>query len=118
MKQTESLRKNQDFQRVYKKGKSCADRYLVMYVLPNEMEINRLGVSVSRKVGNSVVRHKMKRRIKEYYRGKEDQFRCGFDIVVIVRKGAVGKTYKEIGGAIMHLAHLHNLIDKKTGESQ
>ncbi len=111
MKQTESLRKSQDFQRVYRKGKSYANKYLVMYVLSNQTAENRLGISVSRKVGNSVVRHRMKRLIKENYRRKEDQFRCGFDIVVIVRKGAVGKTYKEIGSAIMHLARLHNLID-------
>ena len=57
MKYSESLKKNRDFQQVYKRGTSKANRYLVMYVLPNQHMMNRLGISVSKKVGNSVVRH-------------------------------------------------------------
>ena len=57
MKDYTSLKKNIDFQKVYKEGKSKANKYLVMYVLPNDLGINRLGISVSKKVGNSVVRH-------------------------------------------------------------
>ena len=57
MKYSESLKKNRDFQNVYKKGKSYANRYLVMYVLENDTDRNRLGISVSKKVGNSVIRH-------------------------------------------------------------
>ena len=64
MKYTESLKKNRDFQQVYKKGTSFANRYLVMYVMDNGLEINRVGISVSKKVGNSVVRHRVKRLIK------------------------------------------------------
>ena len=56
MKYSESLKKNRDFQQVYKRGTSKANRYLVMYVLPNQHMMNRLGISVSKKVGNSVVR--------------------------------------------------------------
>ena len=58
MKYSESLKKNRDFQNVYKKGKSYANRYLVMYVLKNDTDRNRLGISVSKKVGNSVIRRK------------------------------------------------------------
>ena len=54
---SESLKKNQDFQSVYRNGKSYANRLLVMYVLENNLDKNRLGISVSKKVGNSVVRH-------------------------------------------------------------
>ncbi len=53
MKYSESLKKNRDFQQVYKRGTSKANRYLVMYVLPNQHMMNRLGISVSKKVGNS-----------------------------------------------------------------
>ena len=70
MKYSESLKKNRDFQQVYKRGTSKANRYLVMYVLENHdrhME-NRLGISVSKKVGNSVVRHRVTRLIRESYR--------------------------------------------------
>ena len=56
MKFSESLKKNKDFQVVYKNGKSYANRYLVLYIRENGMDKNRLGISVSKKVGNSVVR--------------------------------------------------------------
>ena len=68
MKDYTSLKKNIDFQNVYKEGKSKANKYLVMYVLPNDLGINRLGISVSKKVGNSVVRHHLTRLIRESYR--------------------------------------------------
>ncbi|MCD8067703.1 MAG: ribonuclease P protein component, partial [Lachnospiraceae bacterium] len=56
MQFTESLKKNGDFLKVYKNGRSYGNRYLVMYVLENGTGRNRLGISVSKKVGNSVVR--------------------------------------------------------------
>ena len=65
MKFSESLKRNSDFQRVYREGKSYANRYLVLYVLQNQTERNRLGISVSKKVGNSVVRHRMARLNRE-----------------------------------------------------
>ena len=114
MKYSESLKKNRDFQQVYKRGTSKANRYLVMYVLENHdrhME-NRLGISVSKKVGNSIVRHRLTRLIRESYRLQEERFRCGLDIIVIARIGAKGKGYKEIVGAMLHLAHLHKIIDE------
>ena len=55
MKFSESLKKNKDFQSVYRNGKSFANKCLVMYIIPNELNKNRLGISVSKKVGNSVV---------------------------------------------------------------
>ena len=73
MKYSESLKKNRDFQNVYKKGKSYANRYLVMYVLENDTDRNRLGISVSKKVGNSVIRHHVTRLIRESYRRSEER---------------------------------------------
>ena len=111
MKYSESLIKNKDFQNVYKHGISYANKYLVMYVLDNKTSQNRLGISVSKKVGNSIVRHRLTRLIRESYRLQEDRFKCGFDIVVIARIGAKGKSYKEIDSAMLHLGHLHEIID-------
>lgn len=82
-----------------------------MYVLDNKTSQNRLGISVSKKVGNSIVRHRLTRLIRESYRLQEDRFKCGFDIVVIARIGAKGKSYKEIDSAMLHLGHLHEIID-------
>ena len=109
MKFSESLKKNKDFQYVYRKGKSYANRYLVMYVIQNDLRKNRLGISVSKKVGNSVVRHRLTRLIRESYRSSEVFFKCGYDIVVIVRVSAKEKTYKEMESALKHLGKLHNL---------
>ena len=61
MKFSESLKKSKDFQNVYNKGNSYANRLLVMYVLENHTDKNRLGISVSKKVGNSVIRHHFER---------------------------------------------------------
>ena len=93
MEFSESLKKNQDFKTVYGHGKSCANRYLVMYVLGNDSSGNRLGISVSKKVGNSVVRHRLTRLIRESYRLNESHFSKGFDIVVIARVSAKNATY-------------------------
>ena len=108
---SESLKKNRQFQSVYKNGKSYANKYLVMYVLKNQTLKNRLGISVSKKVGNSIVRHRLTRLIREGYRLQEDRFRCGLDIVVIARTGAKDKSYRDIESAMLHLGHLHDIID-------
>lgn len=110
---SESLKKNRDFQTVYKKGKSLANRYLVMYVMENDTDRNRIGISVSKKVGNSVVRHRIKRLIKESYRIQEEYFLSGFDIVIIARKSAKTRTYADMESALIHLGKLHHIIDNK-----
>jgi len=108
---SESLKKNADFQVVYKTGKSYANKYLVMYIINNGLEKNRLGISVSKKVGNSVVRHRITRLIRESNRLNEQQLKTGFDIVVIARASAKGKKCEEIKSAFMHLASLHKIIN-------
>ena len=112
MKFSESLKKNDQFREVYKRGKSLANKYLVIYVLENNLEINRLGISVSKKVGNSVVRHHLARLIRESYRLHEDMFNSGLDIVVIARSTAREVGYHEIESAILHLGGLHGIIKK------
>lgn len=110
MKFSESLKKNSDFQNVYQNGISKANRYLVMYVLKNDSSHNRVGISVSKKVGNSVVRHHLTRLIRESYRLHEDMFHSGLDIVIVVRNRASDKTYHEIKDALLHLANLHGIM--------
>ena len=109
MKYSESLKKNKDFQYIYRKGTSYANKYLVMYVLENGTGQNRLGISVSKKVGNSIVRHRLTRLIRESYRLQEDMFSSGRDIVVIARGAAKGKNYRDIESALIHLARLHDI---------
>ncbi len=111
MKFSESLKKNSDFQKVYRNGVSKANRYLVMYIMENGASLNRVGISVSKKVGNSVVRHRLTRLIRESYRLHEDMFHSGLDIVIVVRNRAGDKNYHEIKDALLHLANLHGIID-------
>ena len=110
MKFSESLKKNNDFQNVYKNGKSFGNKYLVMYVLENNRNINRLGISVSKKVGNSVVRHRFTRLVRESYRLHENIFNSGLDIVVVARKSAASVGYEEIESALLHLAKIHQIL--------
>jgi ribonuclease P protein component len=113
MKYSESLKKNSDFQLVYKKGTSFANRYLVMYVRKNQLEKNRLGISVSKKVGNSIVRHRLTRLIRESYRLNEELFQRGLDIVVIARVNAKDNRYAQIESAMIHLAEKHRITGNK-----
>ena len=121
---SDSLKKYGDFQRVYHKGKSYANKYLIMYILEQNTQQNRLGISVSKKVGNSVVRHRITRLIRESYRLNESKFVRGLDLVVIARPGAKEKNFFDIESALLHLGKLHSVLinnetDKnKTGEEK
>ena len=112
MKYSESLKKNRDFQNsIYQKGKSYANRLSGdVYVLKNDTERNRLGISVSKKVGNSVVRHHITRLVRESYRLHEEMFNSGLDIVVIARNTAKDISYHEVESALLHLGGLHKIL--------
>ena len=109
MKNYHSLRNNQEFQMVYNEGKSKSNKYLVLYYRKNDLEYNRLGISVSKKVGNSVVRHRTTRLIRESYRLNQDNLKTGYDMVVIARQTAKGKDCHTIESAFLHLVDLHHL---------
>ena len=114
MNSYDSLKKNRDFQNVYKNGKSKANKYLVMYVLENQVDSNRLGISVSKKVGNSVIRHHLTRLIRESYRLNKEMFNSGLDIVVIARESAKDRKYKEIESALLHLGKINGILNEKS----
>ena len=105
----ESIKKNDEFKTVYECGKSYANKYLVMYVHRNDKGRNRLGISVSKKVGNSVVRHRIARLLRESFRLNDEKFHSSWDIVVVARMGAKGKNYSDIESAFLHLAKLHGI---------
>ena len=110
MKNPRSLKKSAEFDNVYHNGKSYANRLLVMYALPNGESGLRLGISVSKKVGNSVKRHHLARLIRENVRLSEEMLKKCFDIVVVARVSAKNADYHQIESALMHLAGLHHLI--------
>ena len=108
-----SLKNSREFKRVYDNGKSYANKYLVMYIYNNKAEENRIGISVSKKVGNSVVRHRATRLIRESVRLNEEKIKKGYDIVIIARGSIKDKKYKDVESAYIHLCKLHHLLEKE-----
>ena len=106
---TESLKKNYQFRFVYNKGHSRANRLLVMYVLANGTDGNRLGICVSKKVGKSVVRSRVARLIRESYRLNEGKFCSGYDIVIIARASCAEAQFAQVESALMHLIKKNSL---------
>lgn len=104
MEKFESLKKNRDFGEVYRKGRSYGNRLFVMIVLEQgQNHRGRVGISVSKKVGNSVIRHRLKRRIREIFRLSASSWKDNCDYVIIVRKNAADKDYHQIEKALKAL---------------
>jgi len=110
MKRFPSLKKNSDFQIVYRTGKSYANKYLVMYVINTDGQNTRIGISASKKLGNSVVRHRFARLVRESFRLNKDMIEDGKDIVVVARSAAKDKNFDKIESAFLHLCGLHNIL--------
>jgi ribonuclease P protein component len=98
MKREERLIKNYEFKQVYAAGKSRAAKHAIIFFRKNNREICRLGVVVSKKVGKSVVRHRLKRLCKEAYRRIKAQgnMEKGYDIIIVARKGAAPLKFAEV----------------------
>ncbi len=107
---TISLKLNTDFRRVYRRGKSVAGGYVVVYASPNRLQINRLGFSVSTSVGKAVKRNRIKRIMRECWRSLNDKIPAGFDFVVIARTRAADKTSEQIGRDMAFCLKSLNLI--------
>jgi len=97
MDKTVSLKENHRFRALYAKGKHAAAKTVAVYVLKNrEKTSNKLGITVSKKLGHAVQRNLVRRRIREIYRLHETELRTGVDIVVVARTAAVDATYGEL----------------------
>lgn len=117
----ETLSSNRDFSRVYSKHQSKADRYMVMYILENGSDTLRLGVSVSKKVGNSIVRHRLARLIRESFRLNSKSIMKGYDIVFVARNNLKGKGFYETQKSMLHLLKASSILmesenDKKDSD--
>lgn len=104
------LKKNNEFKAVYRRGKSLANNLLVLYIYPDKKNklndksaYNKVGISVSKKVGNSVVRSRSKRLITESYRLNQDDIKSGYDFVFIARTAIKGKTFFQVEDSMKKL---------------
>lgn len=105
-----TIKKSREYKNVYDNGKSYANKYLVMYIWNNQSDSCRIGISVSKKVGNSVIRHRMTRLVRESWRLNLDKFESGYDIIIIVRAAAKEKNFKEVSSAMLHLGKIHKIL--------
>ena len=112
MRNIDSLKNSSQFREVYENGRSTANSLLVLYVMANGGDSRRLGISVSKKVGNSVIRHRITRIIRECFLSLEGLIPEGYTLVVIARNQAAGKGFSEICGAFKHLLYKSKLISK------
>ena len=110
MKRFPSIKKNSDFQYIYRNGKSYVNRLLVMYVVRSGQEANSIGISVSKKVGNSVVRHHVTRLLREIFRLNHNKIETGLNIILVARSAAATSDYRHLEGAYMHLCGLHHIL--------
>ena len=106
-----SIKKNSDFKKVYDEKNSFATKNIVMYISKNsDVESNRLGISISHKVGNSVVRHTLSRRIREIFRANVDEIEKGIDIVVVLRVGSDKVEFFKLKDDFLKLCKKHGIL--------
>ena len=101
MKVRYTLKKNSDFRRLYAKGKSAVSPYLVLYCRRNREGVNRLGYTVSLKLGHAVVRNRVRRRLREIVRLNSPKLKSGWDIVVVARTRCVDADYRDLEKAFL-----------------
>lgn len=96
-----TLKKNSDFRRLYARGKSAVTPYLVLYCRPNRRGENRLGYTVSVKLGHAVVRNRVRRRLREIVRLNEPALKQGWDIVAVARVRSVNAPYRRLEASFL-----------------
>ena len=109
MKFSSSLKLNHIFQRLYH-TKGAADGVLVLYARKNRTGGNRVGITVSKKLGKAHIRNRTRRRIREVYRLNEEKFQPGWDIVVVARTRAVDAPFEKLTKSYLALAKKLNLL--------
>ena len=107
---SDSMKKTDEFRNCYENGKSYANKFIVVYVWKNRGSNNKVGISCSKKIGNSIVRHRFARLVREAYRLHEDIFNSGLDIVVVARACARDASFFEIEESLLSLAGKARII--------
>jgi ribonuclease P protein component len=112
---SESLKKNHEFRRLYAKGRSSASRFMVVYCRENRRGVNRVGFTVSSKLGGAVARNRMRRRLREVYRLNEPTLAPGFDIVVVARHSTAEAPFGELSRDFVRLCRAVGASARRSG---
>ena len=112
MKFSSALKLNHIFRRLYSTS-GHANSYLVLYARKNRSAANRVGVTVSKKLGGAVVRNRVRRRLREVYRLNEMKFAPGWDIVVVARRRCVTAPFEAVTRAYLSLAEKAGILEEK-----
>ncbi|MDO4983180.1 MAG: ribonuclease P protein component [Eubacteriales bacterium] len=110
MNKITTLKKNSDFRRLYSKGKSYANPYLVLYCRRSPSPVGRVGYTVSVKLGHAVVRNRVRRRLREIYRLNRPALKNGWDIIVVARSRCVKARYEKLNSAFLDACGQLNLL--------
>ena len=113
MKKAVTIKENRTFRRIYSKGRSAVTPFLVLYCRPNRLGHNRLGVTVSTKLGGAVVRNRARRRLREVYRLAQPQLKQGYDIILVARGRAVNGPYQKLTAAFYKACGQLGLLREK-----
>lgn len=109
---TVTIKKNFEFLRVYKRGRFYVGKIMTMYVLANKHDINRIGITASKKYGKSVKRNRIRRLIKESYRSVEEILKPGYDIVFVARSNEIVPDYLSVKKEMKFLFKKLGILDK------
>lgn len=106
------LHKNKSFQAVYRSGKSYANKMVVLYVLPNNSNVRRIGFAAGKRLGNAVVRNRVKRLLRDSYRLNQSKLMSGMDLILVGRQAAVNSNRMAVEKAFLHLCDKAKILAK------
>lgn len=113
MNKDQRIKKNKEFQQIFKKGKSFANRQFIVYILKSEQTEFRLGLSVSKKVGNAVARNRIKRYIRQTFLELKEELLPNVDYIIIARPQAATLDFHESKKSLEHVLKIARVLPKK-----
>ena len=113
MKKTVTIKENYEFRRMYAKAPSAVSPFLVVYCRRNKLGHNRLGVTVSTKLGGAVVRNRARRRLREVYRLNREKLKCGYDIILVARGRTLTASWTDLNGTFLRLCRKLDLVSEE-----
>ena len=107
-----SIKLNSDFRRIFNRGKSAVSPCVVVYCRKNRLGRNRLGLTVSKKIGKAVVRNRIRRRLREIIRLNGASLRQGYDLILVARSRAVSADYRRLETDVLNCCERLQLMKK------